>query len=511
MASNAPPRETDPLLPRISRTSETDTSESDEVAPLAQKPSFVWLVPLILLASICKGISMYARFKHYQKEYCPAGNWSTPCGDFSPYFHVPGFMVYTQFTPTFAGFVVSFVSVGWWSQLGDRRGRKMLLLFPIFGTAILDFLFHIVATAGPLLSDDDKRDVLSIGFIAQGLLGGWATYNGAVHAYAFDVAENPLHRLTLFGIIEALFLVGTVAGGAIGTSTHSFPYAYLLSVLLALANLGLTYQFLPESKPPSNSASTTHPTGDGLVASVFLPFTTFFPRGGKALPLLGLASYAYSLTSALDSTLLQYTAEYAYPQAKRPAFLWIIYLVPRICTLLSLVVIVPYLVRRYSKTSPPSSADLVTLPLELTRNSLLAVVALPLVISLFCGRVYSPDPASYGTGAPILYAITASIIPFFSRLPAVGMYALAAAYAERVGRGREVGQLFGALALWTELGVAISFTAYGTTTSNLFAGTYFWALVTLVCLLPNPPTAVEESVVEGNLEGVEAVGEVRCL
>ncbi|KAJ7049872.1 hypothetical protein C8F01DRAFT_1181334 [Mycena amicta] len=500
MASNPQPRETDPLLPHTPRISEDSGSESEAVAAPVRKPAFLWLVPVILIASICKGISMYAQFEHYQNEFCPSGSRNPPCGYYRSYFHLPGFTIYTQFTTTFAGFVVSFVSVGWWSQLGDRRGRKMLLLFPIVGTAILDMLFYIVATAGPLLTEDDQRDVLSIGFIVQGLLGGWATFGGAIHAYAFDVAENPSHRLTLFGIIEALFLVGTIAGGAIGTATHSFKYAYLLSILLALAYLGVVYTLLPESKQPSTHSTNTvtDQSSHSLVASVFLPFTTFFPKGGKALPLLGLASYVYSLTSALDTNMLQYTEEYAYQKAfmsARTVFLWVVYLLPRIFTLLSLLVVIPYFVRRYSKTSPSPPADPITLPLSFTHNSLLGLISLPLVVTLFCGLDYGNTGIS--TGAPVLYALSTLLIPFFSRLPGVGIYALAAAYAERVGRSSEVGQLFGALALWAELGTAISYASYGPGL-GVFSETYLWSLVALVCLMPDPPQPVVENIYTGD-------------
>ncbi|KAJ7049874.1 hypothetical protein C8F01DRAFT_1264758 [Mycena amicta] len=500
MASNAQPHETDPLLPHTSRISEDSRSESEAVAAPVRKPAFLWLATVILVASICKGISMYAQFETLPERVL---SWNQkPNMRLLPVVLSPPGLhdihSHPSLATTFAGLVVSFVSVGWWSQLGDRRGRKMLLLFPILGTAILDLLFYIVATAGPLLTEDDQRDVLSVGFIVQGLLGGWATFGGALHAYAFDVAENPLHRLTLFGIIEALFLVGTVAGGAIGTATHSFKSAYLLSVLLALAYLVVVYTLLPESKPPTTHSTntTTNPSSHSLVASVFLPFTTFFPKGGKALPLLGLGSYGYSLTSALETNMLQYTEEYAYQRAfmsARTIFLWVIYLLPRIFTLLSLLVVIPYLVHRYTKTSPSYPVDPITLPLSFTRNSLFGLIALRLVVTLFCGLNYGNTGIS--TGAPVLYALSTLLIPFFSRLPSVGIPALASAYAEHIGRSRDVGQIFGALALWGQLGTAISYASYGPLMPvSVFSEMYFWAIIALVCLMPDPPKPVVESI-----------------
>lgn len=37
----------------------------------------------------------------------------------------------------FASFVVSFVSVGWWSELGDRRGRRIVLFCSILGALLM--------------------------------------------------------------------------------------------------------------------------------------------------------------------------------------------------------------------------------------------------------------------------------------------------------------------------------------------------------------------------------------
>lgn len=37
----------------------------------------------------------------------------------------------------FASFVVSFTSVGWWSELGDRKGRKIPLFYSILGALLM--------------------------------------------------------------------------------------------------------------------------------------------------------------------------------------------------------------------------------------------------------------------------------------------------------------------------------------------------------------------------------------
>ncbi|KAF7312805.1 putative membrane protein C14C4.07 [Mycena kentingensis (nom. inval.)] len=479
------PRETDPLL---ARSSSRDASEEREAPEPGQPstPGFAWLASVVLLAAVANGMAMYARYEHYQNEFCPQSTWS--CGTFKPQFHLPGFTVYHEPTVTFAGFVVSFISAGWWSRVGDQRGRKLILLLPILGTVVFDLLFLIVAAVGNELSDDDKRDVLSIGFIVRGLLGGWATFGGAVYAYVADIAESSENRMILFAAVEALSVLGVALGGGLATATHSFKSAYGLSIAVGLSNLAYAHFLLPNTTPllapATESDLPPNPPAQSLVATVFLPVTTFFRNGGRALPLMGLASYLYSQTVALDSGSMSYTEEYAYSHPSP----WLVYLPPRILALLTLLIIFPAGIRYYTKRSPSCSTDPAALPLTLARNALLALIALIGTILLFCHLIYSYPPNAPSTrhaGAPILYAVCFLLIPLVSALPGVGLYALAAAYVARIGRKGETGQLFAAMKLWAELGASISYAWYYG--YGIYSETSVYLFFALVCLMPNPP------------------------
>ncbi|KAF7304044.1 putative membrane protein C14C4.07 [Mycena indigotica] len=469
-------RETDALLPR--REDEDDRDSGKAGFGLGVGGGFTWLLGVLLLSSVARGASMHARFEHYQDEFCPTSHPDSPCGYFAPYFHLPGFTLWTDFTSRFAAFVVSFVSIGFWSQLGDTRGRRPVLLGVVLGTVVFDLLFHAVALAGPALGEEEKRDVLSIAFIVQGLLGGWPAFFGAVNAYTVDVAR-PSSRLVLFGIVEAVGMVGVVFGGALGAAIRSFRYTYLFSALLGAVNAGIVWRLLPDSKPqpPTDRYEHVQRREESLVASVFVPFTVLFPGSGKALPLLGVASYAYSLTGALETSMLRYTELYAYPGSSgRTPILWVIYLLPRILTLATLLLL-PRLLPR----SPRAGLHV---PHELTRTSLLLLLLLPLTITLFCARVGDH------TGAPVLYAVCALLLPSIARLPALGTRALAVGFLERAGRGRDVGTLMGALALWAELGAAISYVDLSYAGAGMFMETGVWAFIALVCVMPDPPAPV---------------------
>ncbi|KAJ7660472.1 hypothetical protein B0H17DRAFT_333905 [Mycena rosella] len=114
---------------------------------------------------------------------------SISCGWFNNWLELPGFTVKMQMWAMFASFVVSFISVGWWSELGDRRGRKIVLFCSVSGAMLIDLIYLVVVNTSLY---KDAQDCLSLGLIIEGLLGGFVTYNGVAHAYTFDVAPTPL-------------------------------------------------------------------------------------------------------------------------------------------------------------------------------------------------------------------------------------------------------------------------------------------------------------------------------
>ncbi|KAJ7258448.1 hypothetical protein B0H12DRAFT_444910 [Mycena haematopus] len=316
MSSSA--HEADPLLPHPTTA--------------GRRPRFVWLVPVVALASICRGISMFARFEHYQKTFCPGPSY--PCGWFSVWLELPFITVMIQTWGVWASFIVSFISVGWWSDLGDRRGRKIVLLFTILGTVLLDLMYLVVANTS--LSHEDAQDALSVGLIVEGLLGGFATYNGAVHAYAFDVAPSSLSRPVLFGFIDALSLAGFTVGAIIGKFTH-YNASYIFSIAIAIANLAFIHGLLPESLEQRWPSSPQRP----VLKSIFSPISVFFgaeSSNSKYLPLFGLAFYVFSLTSAMETSLVRFSALSNFlPGLPR----WLLLTAPRVLDLAALLCILP--------------------------------------------------------------------------------------------------------------------------------------------------------------------------
>ncbi|KAJ7715823.1 hypothetical protein B0H16DRAFT_1898593 [Mycena metata] len=464
MASS--PNETDPLLPRATTA--------------VRNPGLLWLSPVVALASISRGISMFARYEHYQRTYCAVYPYPYVCGHFANWLELPSITVHMELWTMFAAFVVSFVSIGWWSALGDRKGRRIVLFCSILGAVVGDLSYFIVAATSP--SRDDSRDLLSLGLIIEGLLGGFVAYNGATHAYAFDVSGSPLLRPVLFGAIDAISLAGFILGAVIGKFTN-LTLAYILAILIALPNLTFIYVFLPESLnlQQNNLTVSVIPQGS-ILKSVVSPFSVFFrgPNSSKYLPLFALAFYVYSLTSAMEtgiSSPLWVTVLPCLPH-------WFLITAPRAITLTTLLCILPALAwvfkRKQGSKTERAGLQFAT---ALTHHAILAAALSSIGVLVFCLHTY---PFRRG----LLYPLFTIVYPF-TAIARPALYALGASYLIALGRKGQMGELFGALGVWGALAECVSYSIYGIG-SQIFGWSAFFLVITLMLLLPDPPPIVEE-------------------
>ncbi|KAF7329174.1 hypothetical protein MKEN_00178000 [Mycena kentingensis (nom. inval.)] len=471
----AAPRETDPLLPRPRTPADEELLDEGRTTwALGRDASFQWLIPVLAVASLCRGISMAPHYDLYQATFCPKEFY--PCGQFEPFFELPGITVYIgSFWNGYSAFMVSFVSVGWWCQRGDLLGRKPMLFYPILGTAVLDLFLHIVANVRSM-STDNARDLLSLGYIIQGLLGGLATYLAGLHAYAFDIAKSPLQRLTLFAFIDGLSFISFILGAVIGHFVK-FPVAYIISFVLGLANLVLVFKYLPESLPPRTSEEIQRPTKP-LVKTVFTPFSVFWT---SRMALFGVAFYFYSLAWATDTAAIGYSLDRPHPP---PLVLqWIGYVSPRVLNLVSLFFFIPLLAQHFrpSSTASPTEHEKTAIMLSstLAQNALLFGTIACFGILLFAAR---------SSTSHILYAFFAAFIPLCTVAIGPALYALAAGYFVRLKKEGQIAQLFGSMAVWGHLGMVYSYWGYsGGRYSEVFAWTATAFIISLVCLQSAPP------------------------
>jgi multidrug resistance protein len=132
-----------------------------------------------------------------------------------------------------------------WGWLSDRIGRRPVILFSLSGTVIS---FVLLAFGESLASI----------YLARVLAGLFAASIGTAQAIVNDVTSDA-ERAQGMGLIGAAFGLGFVLGPALGGVLAQLderaPF-YGICVL-ALANLGVAFFRLPESRPPPKEPSWT--------------------------------------------------------------------------------------------------------------------------------------------------------------------------------------------------------------------------------------------------------------
>ncbi|KAJ7222113.1 hypothetical protein GGX14DRAFT_662647 [Mycena pura] len=381
---------------------------------------------------------------------------------------LPDITVWMDMPSTYASIAVSFITVGWWMAVGA------LLLDLIFLTLECTS-FH--------------EDAISMGLILDGLLGGFATYNGMVHAYAFDVSPSSLSRMVIFCVLQALSFIFFRVGALFGRLTVSWMTAdphiwqshtgFALSVALASFNLLYIYCVLPESleQPPrpleiqscplSMRCIHVHLDDGGHLENLFWESHELFLGSGGENGDVHYGEWIFFGPAKM--------AAIAHPESPEP---------------------------RNMARSPSGRVYGDTeksgrlLSKAVTQYSILAAACCVLGILVFGGPRPSP---LYALFFFLYYPLSAGALP--------ALYALAASYFVALGRTAEIGALFGGLSIWSVLGEYISYGYLGDGISPYtlmyqleWAG--FFLVISLLLLVPDgPPTLAEDDVEQNEGEG----------
>ena len=156
--------------------------------------------------------------------------------------------------------IMQFFFASFWGRLSDRLGRRPIILFSVFISAIGHFCFALAPTL-PLL------------FAARALAGFGNANLGTAQAVVADVTtqENRAKGMGLIGVAFGLgFLLGPGIGGFLGQYGPTIPL--FAAGILATLNWIFAFFFLPETKKTSSKPS----------ARRVLPIDTF--RAAKAFP-----------------------------------------------------------------------------------------------------------------------------------------------------------------------------------------------------------------------------------
>ena len=163
----------------------------------------------------------------------------------------------TQFgaSPALAGLLAAtysmmgFVFAPFWGWLSDRIGRRPVLLYSIFGTAI-GYLFFAFAHFVPALA----LAMLFLSRIVDGVTSGNIS---TAQAYLSDIT-SPQERAKTFGLFGAIFGIGFAIGPSVGAAISLLPGVWgtnfglgLFTAALAFCNWALAWKRLPETLSPA--------------------------------------------------------------------------------------------------------------------------------------------------------------------------------------------------------------------------------------------------------------------
>lgn len=143
---------------------------------------------------------------------------------------------------------MGFLFSPFWGRLSDRIGRRPVLLYSIFGTAVGYVIFAF--------SSFVPHFALAMLFLARIVDGVTSGNISTAQAYLSDITP-PEQRAKTFGVFGAIFGIGFAIGPSVGALISTLPGAWgtnfglgILTAALAFFNWALAWKRLPETLPP---------------------------------------------------------------------------------------------------------------------------------------------------------------------------------------------------------------------------------------------------------------------
>ncbi|KAJ7285051.1 hypothetical protein C8J57DRAFT_1290293 [Mycena rebaudengoi] len=459
--------ETSPLLsgattPTLLRDSDSELSHSSQ----DPRASFSWLIPVVAMAALSNAVNTFSRLIFFRQFVCEeiGGLPTTPdpsllqtdattrldCS--SPTF-LSGTLSINIASMIFTC-ILSALTTGWWSRLGDIHGRRYALLVPTLGSVLLNLLFAVVA-GSPTLGHV-AQPCMFIGLVIEGVLGGPATYHAAVHAYASDVSPAGSWS-TIFSVIQGLSILSTILGHSIGMAADFLkPFlSFGISAGLGLLNLTFIFFFLPESNEPEfhSGGRNFKISIEDVKRSIYSPVAVFLADStapGPRLILFGLAFFLYSLTSASETFQLFFLRGLSSPSPFSAGFFAAASVLVRMASLFFVFpAILYFLKKRHPHSLATSTTQYVVSVLSRDRS----IARYAILVLLTSQLLLLIVPTSRSTALLLLALIT----PLTVGIKPV-LYSLGVTQVKSGPAGR--GVFLGALSVLYMVGESISYVVY---------------------------------------------------
>ncbi|KAJ8503024.1 hypothetical protein ONZ45_g11222 [Pleurotus djamor] len=533
-ANNEDGEQAEPLL-RQSRPRRADGAERRNSGLAWWKAHPYWLIPVVVVVSMCRGLTMAPRVQVYNHIACqayktiPTGSFPSPSNFTNPTFSFedndcPSAAIQPRAAQIQAAVittmsVLSAITTGLWSRFGDIHGRRVILCSTIFGAMFMDIIVVLIVDTDSVFSRYGEQ-LIVLGPVVDGLLGGLSAFNGVVHAYTSDCTAHG-SRSKIFSTIQGLVFVGLATGPWVGSillrilkPKDSMSFMFYLSIIFYMAILTFVALILPESLHKKHSdEAEPQPTIRSpeqfkllvirFIKTFFSPITMFRPnsfgprrRKDWNMTLVGCALFLYVLSSGVYQVKYLYAKHIYSWTAEQLGFymslLWVI-------RALNLLVFLPIVINYFKPpTKPTASGEQERdIPAELRFDRKIAGYSLFVDgFSDFCVFLTPISSQSAFIFFSCLTSLTSGGNPAVHSLGAVCLHA--------AGRGDEVGTLFGALAVLSAIAHTISPTIYAATYGMtivsfpkavfLLASAFLGIVVTLLWLI-KPDNGSQESYV----------------
>ncbi|TFK40416.1 major facilitator superfamily domain-containing protein [Crucibulum laeve] len=453
-----------------------------------------WLIPVVLVMSMSRGITMAPRIQVYKAIACRVlsddssdlVNFLTSA-DCEKDASVQARAARIQAAVVTTMSVLSAVTTGFWSRLGDAHGRKLILATFLAGALLMEAVFVLVMREGTIFSRYGEHLIL-VGPIIEGSAGALATFNGLVHAYVSDCTRHG-SRSKIFSTIQGIVFIGLAMGPWFGgfllpSKGYSDRFFYY-SMSLIFSTLLYVIFLLPESRQPPTDTGRSY-TNEGVrfktspffvirkqitkfISALLTPIAMFKPRPipytsrkNWNMTLVGLGLFLYLLSTGVYSAKYLYAQHvYSWTTAQLGYYMSTLWIARAFNLLVFLPIIISYL-KPKSTSNPGSSPNATDVAAELRFDRYLAQGSLG-VDGLADALVAITSNKSQGmfVGLSCLSSFTSGGNPALHSLGAVCLHAC--------GHSSEVGTLFGAMAVLSAIAHILSPYIYALTYGSTVA------------------------------------------
>ncbi|KAF5342541.1 hypothetical protein D9611_001959 [Ephemerocybe angulata] len=486
-----------PLLPQPQRRNQERQSDAmgySLASIFRWKPHPYWLIPVVLVMSMSRGVTMSPRIQVYKAIACRTLssdspgvgsslteiiNTTTQCGDTD----VQAKAAKIQAAVVTLMSALSAITTGFWSRRGDTHGRKPILSAFLIGALLMEAVFVLVMKPDSWFGRYGEKAIL-VGPILEGLVGGLSTFNGVVHAYISDCTRHG-SRSKIFSTVQGMVFVGLAIGPPfagvllpqVGYS-DSFFYTSITLIFLTLlyVNFVCPESFIPveretienfreeEQQSKSSAIYAARRLITRFLSALLSPILMFAPRRvlssrklNYGMPLVGLSLFLYLVSTGV------YSAKYLYAQhvftwntAELGYYMSILWITRAFNLLVFLPIVISYL-KPKPTTAPGSSPNAHDVAAELKFDRYLAQISVGLD-----GLADSLVALTASRSQPFFVAL--SCLSSFTSGGNPALHSLGAIALHACGYSSEVGTLFGAMGVLSAVAHIIS--------PSIYAGTY---------------------------------------